>query len=75
MFIKSSMGIFCIIRPSVPPIPVIKTIGKALEKPFLTQKYNPTLGLNLINLNERTAPTTKAKEGLLKKINTKMKAV
>ena len=29
--------------------------------------------MNLINLNERTTPTTKAKEGLLKKLNTKSK--
>ena len=73
MFIKSSRGIFCIIRPSVPPIPVIKIIGKALERPFLIQKFNPTLGLNFINLNERITPTTKAKEGFPKRLNIKSK--
>ena len=68
MFIKSCRGIFCIIRPSVPPIPVIRIIGKALESPFLIQKFNPILGLNFINLNERITPTTKANEGLPKRI-------
>ena len=67
------MGIFCIIRPSVPPIPVIKTIGKALESPFLIQKISPISGLNLISLNERMTPTSKAKEGFPKKLNIKSK--
>ena len=54
------------------PFQLLKYWESAIETIFNT-KFNPISGLNLINLNERITPTTRAKEGLPKKLNTKSK--